>query len=609
MVPSWLIELSLGGSWVDVSDRLMGSISINRGRPNELASISAGQASFVLDNSDGAFTPDWSGSPYYPDVAMFTPVRISAHDGSGWVRRFTGYVQEWPVSWTVATGAQSVVTCSCVDLLALMGLKTLRSQRDERIMALSPLAWWPFADDSATAKAQDVIGWAPDLLPVENGTGGTMEWGATGAPASAEGAGSVLLTRVSENSNGWYLKSDGALGSLGTEFSVVSIATPTTDGYLWSLTQGTFKLALYYNAATSKYSIRQYNGSSWSTLVSTSATKTGQHLEVVTVSATAVVLRSDATHTAMARAAATFTGPTFYAGYCSDSTSGFDDMIAATLSGVAIVPGVMDMTDADALATAILSPAAVYADDFMETVLGWAGFPGETVGYVGAQKSIGGLLQINGSTPAGVADLISQGADGQFAVMLDGSLSWVDGGYAPTLLELDAADAEPSIVWATDVGAYVTDLTTSLPSGGSYTYTAPTAGLFRASRQITGVLATDAACKELVQFVVGGSSLAPRLPNAAFDLLTMADDATVADLLALDLGGQFSLSNLPIQIPDDRVMVVEGHTETIGAEEWLLTFNTSPSTTSLPPEGWYYAYVDDAATFIDDTPPAYIANR
>ena len=86
MVPSWLIELSLGGSWVDVSDRLMGSISINRGRPNELASISAGQASFVLDNSDGAFTPDWSGSPYYPDVQMFTPVRISAHDGTGWVR-------------------------------------------------------------------------------------------------------------------------------------------------------------------------------------------------------------------------------------------------------------------------------------------------------------------------------------------------------------------------------------------------------------------------------------------------------------------------------------------------------------------------------------------
>lgn len=609
MVPSWLIELSLGGAWVDVSDRLMGSISINRGRPNELAAISAGQASFTLDNSDGAFTPDWSGSPYYPDVAMFTPVRISAHDGAGWVRRFTGYVQEWPVSWTEPTGAQAIATCSCVDLLALMGLKTLRSQRDERIMALSPLAFWPCADDSTTAKAQDVKGWAPDLLPVENGTGGTIEWGATGAPASAEGVGSVLLTRASENSNGWYLQSDGALGSLGTSFSVVSIATPTTDGYIWSLTQGTFKLALYYNAATSKYSVRQYNGSAWSTLVSTSATSTGQHVEVVTVSATQVVLRSDATHTATARAAATFSGPTLFAGYCSDSTSGFDDMIAATLSGVAIVPSVMDMTDADALATAILSPANPYADDFMENVLTWAGFTGETVGYVGAQKTIGGLLVTNGQTPAGVADLISQGADGQFAVMLDGALSWVDSSYAPTLLELDSADAEPSIVWATDVAAYVTEMTTTLPSGGSYTYTAPSAGLFRASRQITGVLATDAACKELVQFVVGGSSLAPRLPNAAFDLLTMADDATVADLLALDLGGQFSLSNLPIQIPDDRVMVVEGHTETIGAEEWLLTFNTSPSTVSLPPEGWYYAFIDDADTYVDDTPPAYIANR
>ena len=607
MVPSWLIELSLRGAWVDVSDRLLGSISINRGRPNELASISAGQASFTLDNSDGAFTPDWSGSPYYPNVTMFTPVRISAHDGSGWVRRFTGYVQEWPVSWTMATGAQAVVTCSCVDLLALMGLKTLRSQRDERILALSPLAFWPCGDDSATAKAQDVMGWAPDLVPIENGTGGTIEWGATGAPASAEGAGSVLLTRAAENSNGWYLK--GTLGSLGTSWSVVSVCTPTTDGYIWSATQGSYKLGLYYNAATSKYSVRQYNGSSWSTLVSTSATVTGQHVEVVTVSATHVVLRSDSTHTSTARAAATFTGPTFFAGYCSDATSGYDDLIAATLSGVAIVPGVMSMTDADALATALLSPANPYVDDFMETVLSWAGFTGETVGYVGARKTITGALAVNGSTPAGVADLISQGADGQFAVMLDGSLAWVDGSHEPALLELDAADVEASITWATDVSAYVTDLTTTLPSGGSYTYTAPTAGLFRASRQITGVLATDAACKELAQFVVGGSSLSPRLPNAAFDLLTMADAATVADLLAVDLGGQFALSNLPIQIPDDRVMVVEGHAETIGAEEWLLTFNTSPSSVSLPPDGWYYAYVDDPATFVDDTPPAYIANR
>ena len=77
-----------------------------------------------------------------------------------------------------------------------------------------------------------------------------------------------------------------------------------------------------------------------------SAATTGLHVEVVTVSATQVVLRSDATHTAGARAAATFTAPTVAVGYLVDSTSGFDDLTSALISGVAVVPGVMAMADA-----------------------------------------------------------------------------------------------------------------------------------------------------------------------------------------------------------------------------------------------------------------------
>jgi len=56
----------------------------------------------------------------------------------------------------------------------------------------------------------------------------------------------------------------------------------------------------------------------------------------------------------------------------------------------------------------------------------------------------------------------------------------------------------------------------------------------------------------------------------------------------------------------DESGIVWASSTTTGAA-WTITVNTSPSSQSLPPEGWYFAWVDGPTTYIDDG-LAFIAN-
>src|ERR671913_605901 len=71
--------VTTGGTWTDITSRVdieNAGISINRGAQDELSQGQAGTCSLVLDNSDGAFTPEYTGSPYYPNVVDGTPLRV-----------------------------------------------------------------------------------------------------------------------------------------------------------------------------------------------------------------------------------------------------------------------------------------------------------------------------------------------------------------------------------------------------------------------------------------------------------------------------------------------------------------------------------------------------
>ncbi len=98
-----------GGTWTDVTQRVdidNAGISITRGAQDELSQPQPGTCSLRVDNSDGALTPEYTGSPYYPHVVDGTPLRVNvATVTSNFVRNpsFEGGALD---TWEWATGVE-----------------------------------------------------------------------------------------------------------------------------------------------------------------------------------------------------------------------------------------------------------------------------------------------------------------------------------------------------------------------------------------------------------------------------------------------------------------------------------------------------------------------
>lgn len=72
--------LTVDGLWTDITeyvDIITSGISITRGAENEQSQTQTGTCTLVLDNSDGRFTPEHTGSAYYPNVIDAVPLRVS----------------------------------------------------------------------------------------------------------------------------------------------------------------------------------------------------------------------------------------------------------------------------------------------------------------------------------------------------------------------------------------------------------------------------------------------------------------------------------------------------------------------------------------------------
>lgn len=93
--------------WVDVTSRLLDQgLSISRGQENEASSLQPANASFELDNFDGALTPNNPMSPYWPYIRRGTPVRITV-EGSERAAFLPGGIDNY---WTTPHVAADNIT-------------------------------------------------------------------------------------------------------------------------------------------------------------------------------------------------------------------------------------------------------------------------------------------------------------------------------------------------------------------------------------------------------------------------------------------------------------------------------------------------------------------
>ena len=115
--------------WTDISS-MVTSVDIGRGRQHELSRFEAGKCTVTIAPLSptapvGDFDPANPASPYYPNVDVDKPLRVSVTILTEVVYLFTGWTQAWRTTWN--NDMLASVQVDAYDALRLFGRSTLNS--------------------------------------------------------------------------------------------------------------------------------------------------------------------------------------------------------------------------------------------------------------------------------------------------------------------------------------------------------------------------------------------------------------------------------------------------------------------------------------------------
>jgi hypothetical protein len=127
LLPQYQVLAALGSNPATlsvVSNRLV-SCQITRGRTDELGTMQVGQMTLVLDNTDGAFSPDNPSSPYAGYLVPGRSMQIAARfdTATAWNPLFTGYIDS--IRPEDNGPLDSNVIIQCIDWLGKINIKNI----------------------------------------------------------------------------------------------------------------------------------------------------------------------------------------------------------------------------------------------------------------------------------------------------------------------------------------------------------------------------------------------------------------------------------------------------------------------------------------------------
>ena len=141
-------EFTIGGvAWADVTDRVRG-ISISRGKNRDLDRFNAGSLSVEFNNTDRAFDPLYTSSPFYGNIVPRRGVRVLA-DGTA---QYVGKVTDWNLGYDPS--GQSIAALDAADAFTFLAQQVLtvgtavEQTSGARVNAVLSQATidWPLAD-------------------------------------------------------------------------------------------------------------------------------------------------------------------------------------------------------------------------------------------------------------------------------------------------------------------------------------------------------------------------------------------------------------------------------------------------------------------------------
>jgi hypothetical protein len=222
-----VVELFLNGAWNDITQfvLLRNDITITGGSDQKGKKPPPAQVTFTVDNTDGRFTPTYTGGAYYPYLTRNTALRISvagATSSTGNIYsgyRFWGEVPQWPPLQDIS-GRDLYVDVTASGMLRRIRAgggqgSALTRYYNSLTASFTPIAYWPCEEDESTA----LVGAGIDGGTPMTVTTGTPLWKAV---SDFNGSGPIGVL----NRSTW----DGLTGSFGTSGDDVYSAPGT---YTW----------------------------------------------------------------------------------------------------------------------------------------------------------------------------------------------------------------------------------------------------------------------------------------------------------------------------------------------------------------------------------------
>ena len=585
-------------TWTDVSSWVEAHeyIEITRGRSDEFSTCDANTCRVTLDNSDGRFTARRASSPYYPNVKIGRPLRITTtRPGGSSSVRFIGYIDEWPLEWD-GTDNYAKTQLTATSRMARLGAdRQLRSIIEEEIMLDLPVALYTMGEAEEATTAADSSGNGEATL-TQAGTGTAVTFGTATGPGTdgltaATFAGGKYLSAVLEN---FFISGVGfALEAF------VAASAPGTN-------------AVIMGARDANGAVAHIRFSATGTVIAGLFDSLGGMTDYVTSGSS--IADGNVHHVAALWSHSTFDVALYVDGVLVGTQSTGISPPATSLY-VGGAPGMVTLSGTLAHAT-VFSTLHTGARVAAHSDAGRTGFEGETPGarldrY--ASYAAVPLAEIDsdaGTSPMAHVDTTGQSVMDMLrivettenGVLFDGRDNFLEfrsrsSRYLATsafTLSMAAQQVESGIAPKVDRTGLLNDVTATLSDG---TVTA---------RAIDQDSIDDYGRKNLEIELAATDENEPhaaaswrvntyaepltRIPALSADILPLT--GTLQDsILAADIGTRFAVTGIPAQAEaTSGDFFVEGYTESIGATSHVFTFNVSDAAAYLD------GFVLDSAT-------------
>jgi hypothetical protein len=524
--------------------------------------------------------------------------------------RFTGDVNEWPLSFVGGPAAYAETNLTASDRLSRLGdLGEFQSTLAEAILKPGPFAYYPLNEGALATSVADVsVNAQPAMAPFQIGSGGTFELGSdtytvggtdfSSQPAFyASGGGGAAGTGAwfsqASAGNGKFLRTAlSAPRAAATGASIVAFPGPGGAVLVGTLA-----------------SMQAADGSYFSLEMDGSVNVNGVFFDSLTGTKTTVLLAPGFLDPP-AQYAATLTNlgtgnwrlDTYLSGVLANTTTFAVARAMPAWSAVSIGARTKDVLTFIASHVAFYDLPVAAADlaiqsaaaQLGQTALGMestasrlaalAGFAGlDTMVTRGTgTPKTAGPQEIAGS-PLDAFAKVADTEAGLFLIQADGFPTFHLATYrynvaASLALAADRLDPNALTFRGDNFGVY--DDVTATGSSGVVGRAVNPAGIAAYGRRkgTVDTLGVDAASlySSAARLAFGFGTARNRITGVRFSPLN--DVALIAGALGLDIGEKITITALPTQAPASSVdLFVEGYAETVSEDDWSMTLNTSPA--------------------------------